>query len=123
MRTHLSDMFWYIVIGLVTVLAIWFSVLYVPERYSTDRSWVVFLLFSFFLFAYLVKMYWRLRRSVRFWVLMLMLTVGHVLMYAPLLKYVQRVSWYLVIMPIEGMLIVLIIKLVLNVMPDLTVRL
>ncbi|MFY9585350.1 MAG: hypothetical protein WAR21_12760 [Candidatus Acidiferrales bacterium] len=123
MKTHFSDLFWYIVIGLLVILCMALWLIYVPERYWIDEKWAAFALFSFFLFAFLTKMYWRLRMSAKFWALMLAVLTVHVLAYVPLLKYIQRASWYLIIMPIEAMLIALAIKLVLNVLPDLTTRL
>jgi hypothetical protein len=111
-------MFWYVVISLMVLLGIAAWVVYGPEHEWITKQWAWFLYFTIALFVLLVKMYWKVRKPRKFWALLLLLFVLHVLAYAPFLKYIPRGFLYLLIIPLEAMLIFLIIKLVLNIMPD-----
>jgi len=122
LKPHFSDMFWYVVIGLLVLLGIAAWVVYGPEHEWISKQWTWFLYFTVALFGLLVKMYWKVRKLGKFWAVLLLLLVVQVLGYALLLKYIPRAFLYLLFMPIEAMLIALIIKLVLNVMPDTKTR-
>lgn len=86
-KAHFSDLFWYIVIGLFVVLCMALWLIYVPERYWISRKWAMFILFTFFLYALLIKMYWRLRKSLQFWGLMLAILAAHILAYVSLFRH------------------------------------
>jgi hypothetical protein len=120
---HLNDMVWYIIIGLLTVLVIAALAVYGSEHDMPSKQWAWFVWFTLLLFVFLGKFYWQVRKPKKFWGVLLGVLVAHVLAYAPLLQYIQRAVWYLVIMPIEGMVIILAFKLTLNIMPDPRVRL
>ncbi len=46
---HRSDLFWYVLIGLLVLFAIGVFVVYVPESKRPDRKWAEFAFFSSFL--------------------------------------------------------------------------
>ena len=48
---HRSDLFWYVLIGLLVLFAIGVFVVYVPESKRPDRKWAEFAFFSSFLFV------------------------------------------------------------------------
>lgn len=123
LRRHFGDMFWYIAIGLLVVVAIAVLVIYLPERDWPGSQWAWFSLFTIMLFAFLSKFYWNIRKPKKFWAVLFAIFLAHLALYAPLLNYIQRAFWYLFIMPMEAMLIVLIIKYLLNIMPDPKVQL
>ena len=77
------------------------------------------------LFVFLLRFYWRFRRQRKLWVAMLSTLIVHVSLYVSVLTYLDRwpAIWYVVTMPLEAMLIFLIFKKVLNIMPDINVRL
>ena len=116
-------MFWYVVIAILVVLAIAMFAVYVPEHTLPNKQWGAFIFFTFFLFLFLTKFYWGVRKPHIFWAFFLGLLVAHVLIYAPILRYIQRAFWYLFIMPLETMLLVLVIKLVFDIMPTPKTRL
>jgi hypothetical protein len=111
-------MLWYVAIAPLVLLAIAAWVVYGPEHEWITRRWAWFLYFTVALFGLLVKMYWRMRKVGKFWALLFSLFVIHFLGYAAVLNYISRAFVYLIIMPVEVMLIATIIKIVLNVMPD-----
>jgi hypothetical protein len=122
---HRSDLFWYVLIGLLVLFAIGVFVVYVPERKRPDRKWAEFAFFSSFLFIFLAKFYWRMRRRLKLWLAMLGFLALHLSVYVPLLSRFEQ--WpsvaYLVLMPLEGMAIVIVLKSVLGVLPDPNVQL
>jgi cell division protein FtsW (lipid II flippase) len=122
---HRSDFLWYVLTGLLVLFAIGIFVVYVPEGKRPDRKWTEFFLYSSFLFIFLAKFYWRIRRQFKMWLIMLAALVLHLSVYVPLLSRIEH--WpslaYLLLMPIEGMLIVLVLKLALGVLPNPNVRL
>jgi hypothetical protein len=116
-------MFWYIVIGLSTILLIAIAVTVIPEHWLPSKQWAWFLLFSLFLFLFLAKFYWNVRKPRKFWALLFVVLAIHVLVYAPFLAYIDRAFWYFFIMPTEGMIIMMIMKRVFNIMPAPKTRL
>lgn len=111
-------MFWYIVIGLLAVVAIAILVIYVPERDWPNKRWASFSFFTILLFVFLSKSYWKVPKPRKFWGILFAIFIAHVVLYTPFLQYIQRPLWYIIIMSLEAMLIVLILKLSLNIMPD-----
>ena len=47
---HRSDLFWYVLIGLLVLFAIGVFVVYVPESKRPDRKWAEFAFFSSFFY-------------------------------------------------------------------------
>jgi hypothetical protein len=120
-----SDFFWYVLIGLLTVIAIGLFVIYVPESRAPKRKWTEFVFYSSFLFIFLAKFYWGVRRHLKLWLVMLGALLLHSSVYVPLLSRIDH--WpsiaYLLLMPIEGMVIVLVVKFTVGVLPDPRVQL
>ena len=118
------DFFWYVVIGLLTLLAIGLYVVYVPENKRPARKWVEFASYSSFLFIFLAKFYWR-RRDLKLWLVMLGMLMLHLAVYVPLLSRIDQ--WpsisYLLLMPIEAMAITLVVKFAVGVLPNPRVQL
>lgn len=105
-----SDFLWYVLIGLLTLAAIRTFVVYVPESKQPNRKWPEFALYSSFLFIFLAKFYWRVRRHLKLWLVMFGALMLHLSIYVPLLYRIAH--WpsvaYLLLMPIEGMAIALV---------------
>lgn len=124
-NSHRSDFFWYVVIGLLVVFAIGAYVVYVPEGARPSRKWAEFALYTCFMFIFLAKFYWRIRRRLKLWLIMLAASVVHVSVFVPLLYRIE--NWasvaYLLLLPVEIMIIAIVVKLALGVMPDPNVRL
>ncbi len=99
---HRSDLFWYVLIGLLVLFALGVFVVYVPESKRPDRKWAEFAFFSSFLFICLAKFYWRIRRRLKLSLAMLGVMDLHLSVYVPVLsKFEQWPSAaYLVLMPL-----------------------
>jgi hypothetical protein len=119
------DLLWYVLTGLLVLSAIGIYVVYVPEGKGPDRKWTEFALYSFFLFVFLAKFYWRIHARLKLWLAMLAALVLHVCVYVPLLSRIEH--WpsiaYPILMTIEAVLIIIAFKLTLGVLPDPNVRL
>jgi hypothetical protein len=122
---HSWDVFWYVVIGLFVVLGIAAFVVWVPNGKFPSRKWAEFSFYSFMLFAFLSKIYWRYRSHLRLWLLLLGSLAAHVSVYLPILQRLRYspTLWYAAMMPLEGMLIMLVLWLLLHIPPDANVRL
>jgi hypothetical protein len=124
-RKHHGDLFLYVLIGLLVLVAIGMYVVYVPENKEPDRKWTEFALYSSFLFIFLAKFYWRIRRHVKLWLVLLAALVLHVSAYVPLLARIK--NWPPitdpVLMTVEAVLIVIALRLILGVLPDPNVQL
>jgi len=120
-----SDLLWYVLIGLLTLVAILLFVVYVPESKRPSRKWAELAFYSSLLFIFLAKFYWRVRRHVKFWLVMFGILMLHLSVYVPLLSRIDH--WpsiaYVLLMPIEAMAIVLVLKLTVGVLPDERVQL
>ena len=118
-------MVWYILIGLIVLAGIWLFVIFVPESKWPPRKWTEFAFYSLCLFVFLCKFYWRHRSRVRLWKWLLAALAVHLCIYIPVLAHIEAMPaiLYVVIMPIEGMLIFLVFKLTLNLLPDPNARL
>jgi hypothetical protein len=120
-----SDFFWYVLIGLLTLVAIGVFVVYVPENRRPSRKWAEFAFYSSLLFIFFAKFYWRVRRHLKFWLVMVAALMLHLLVYVPLLSRIDH--WpsiaYLLLMPIEGMAITLVLRVIVGVLPDPHVQL
>lgn len=119
LRRETKDLLLYVSVGFMAVVAIFGVAIYVPERYVPSKPLGTFIWFTFFLFLFLIKAYWKLRRSSKFWLFLIGVMVVHVIAYLPLLTYIQPAALYLLLMPLEVMLIVLIGKLVFDFMPNM----
>ena len=119
------DFFSYVVIGLLTLLAIGLYVVYVHESKRPERKWTEFAFYSSFLFIFLAKFYWRRRGHLKLWLVMLGMLMLHLAIYVPLLSRIDQ--WpsisYLLLMPIEAMAITLVVKFAVGVLPDPSVQL
>jgi hypothetical protein len=111
-------MVWYILIGLMVLAGIWLFVIFVPKSKWPLRKWTEFAFYSLFLFAYLCKAYWQHRTRARLWKWLVAVLAVHLCLYIPVLAHigVMPAILYVVIMPIEAMLIALVFKLALNIM-------
>jgi hypothetical protein len=122
---HRFDFLLYVAISLLVLFAIGIFVVYVPESRRPDRKWAEFAFYSSLLFIVLAKLYWRIRKRLKLWLIMLGTLMLHLSVYVPLLSRIDH--WpsiaYLLLMPIEAMLIVIVVKLKLGVLPDPNVRL
>ena len=122
---HRSDLFWYVLTGLLVLFAIGIYVVYVPEGKGPDRKWTEFVFYSSMLFVMLAKIYWRIRRQLKLWLVMLAALVLHVSVYVPLLARIN--NWPPitdpVLMTVEAVLIIIALKLILGVLPDPNVQL
>jgi hypothetical protein len=87
---HRSDLFWYVLTGLLALFAIGIYVVYVPEGKGPDRKWTEFVFYSSMLFVMLAKIYWRIRRQLKLWLVMLEALVLHVSVYVPLLARIKN---------------------------------
>ncbi len=119
-KRHVPDMVWYILIGLMVLVGVWMVVVYVPENKIPPRKWTEFSFYSLMLFAFVWKFYWRYRRRVKLWRWLVAVFVIHLCVYIPILVQVDVMPaiLYVVIMPMEAMLIFLVFKLAVKVMPD-----
>jgi predicted lysophospholipase L1 biosynthesis ABC-type transport system permease subunit len=98
-KNHFGDMSWYIAIGLLAVVAIAVLVIYVPERDWPSSQWAWFSLFTIMLFAFLSKFYWNIRKPKKFWAVLFAIFAAHIVLFAPVLHYIQRAFWYLSVGP------------------------
>ncbi|MGB9333772.1 MAG: hypothetical protein WCB14_02085 [Candidatus Acidiferrales bacterium] len=126
-KSKSTTLSWYVLVGLLVaatfIVCVFVVVKFVPERFWPTKQWLTFTFFSVVLFVLLAKMYWTVRKPRSFWWLLLLLMISHIAVYMPLLRFITRAFMYVVIMPFEAMLIVLVVKLVANVMPDTKARL
>jgi hypothetical protein len=126
-KSKSTKLSWYVLGGLLVaagyIVCVFVVVKFVPERFWPNKQWLAFTFFSVILFVFLTKMYWSVRKPRSFWWLLLLLMIVHTAVYVPLLRFITRAFMYVVIMPIEAIVIFLIVKLVVNVMPDTKVRL
>jgi hypothetical protein len=119
------DMFWYIVIGLLVILAIVVLVVWVPDRRLPNHKWTQFAFYSSLLFVFLSKIYWRYRYRLKLWLLIFAAIAVHLSAYLPLLWRIDYSPslWYVVVMPLEAMLVMIVLWLLLRIPPDVNVRL
>ena len=118
--THtFRDVALYVVIAvcIVGVVVLWPLVL--PERFSSNPTWFMFIVATAFLCVFVIKMYWHQRKSGRVWMLLALLLVMHVVGYSILLSYVPHFAsaWFLVTVPAEVIASASIVKFCLNVLP------
>ncbi len=116
MKTRLTDVFLYIGIGILVLVAIVLSSL---NHISVSRKWSSFTFFTGLLAVALVKMYWSARKDARLWFLLAAVLGLHCAFYVALLDRIG--DWpafsYVISCPLEAMLTILIVKLCLNIMP------
>lgn len=119
-KHRLRDAALYVVIALCLVGFVGTLALWLPEKDVPSRAWFVFVVATAFLFFFIGKMYWHKRRSPRVWLLLAAVLVVHVVGYSVLLSYLPNFpdALFLVLVPLEVMLIALIVKLCLKVMPQ-----
>jgi peptidoglycan/LPS O-acetylase OafA/YrhL len=119
-KRHVPDMVWYILIGLMVLVGVWMVVVYVPENKIPPRKWTEFSFYSLMLFAFVCKFYWRYRRRAKLWRWLVAVFVIHLCVYIPILVQVDVMPaiLYVLIMPMEAMLIFIVFKLAVKVMPD-----
>lgn len=124
-KRHVPDMVWYSLIGLTVLVGIGILVVYVPESKIPPRIWTEFTFYSLMLFAFVCKFYWRYRRRAKLWRWLVTIFVIHLCVYIPILVRVEVMPaiLYVVILPMEAMLIFVVLKLALKVMPDPKARL
>jgi predicted tellurium resistance membrane protein TerC len=93
-KSRISDLFWYVVIGLAIVVFIIGGTLvfvkFVPERYWPTKRWWAFIFFTIVLFAFLIKSYWEAHKPRNFWSLLMLLFTAHLAVTAPLVPYIQH---------------------------------
>jgi protein-S-isoprenylcysteine O-methyltransferase Ste14 len=120
-KSRISDLFWYVVIGLGVVVLIivgtFVFVKFVPERYWPTKRWWAFTFFTILLFAFLIKAYWEAHKPRTFWWLLMLLFTAHVIVTAPLVPYIRHAYIYPIVMPFEFMMMAAVIKRLVNVMP------
>ena len=73
-----------------------------------------------FLCFFVAKLYWHKRKSLRMWAVLVAILIAHILGYSVLLERVQHFpdALFLITVPLEIMLTILIVKFCLNVVPQ-----
>lgn len=113
-------MVWYILTGLIVLAGCWGFVIYVPRSKYPPRKWTEFAFYSSFLFYLLCRAYWRYRTRPRLWVSLVVVLVVHVSIYIPVLAHTEAMPaiLYVLIMPVEAVLIFVLFKVVFDWLPD-----
>lgn len=119
------DMLLYVIIGLLTILAITGIVVWVPSNRVPDKKWTQFIFYSLVLYSFLVKIYWRHRTILKLWAILFGSIGVHLSAYLPILSRIDYspALWYLVTMPLEGVIVMLVTWHFLQIPPDTNVRL
>ena len=91
----------------------------------TNQPWTSFIFLTILFTAMLAKMYWPVRRVWRLWLLLAAFMAAHTAAYIVLLRHLPDwpALWYILTMPLEGMLFATIAWLWLKLNPRLSGRL
>lgn len=120
MKRRFRDLALYVAIAVGIVGGLVTLPLWVSEGSLPSREWFTFIVATGFLCLFTGSLYWHRRKSLRLWVVLVTILIAHVLGYSVLLEHVQHFpdALFLITVPLEAMLIILIVKLCLNIMPQ-----
>ena len=119
-RSGFSDMFWYIVIGLLVLLVIVVVAIWVPDNTMPSRKWGDFVFFTLLLFVFLLKIYWKYRGRSKFWLALGACLLAHLGVYLPILWRIDSLPslWYVLVSPFEAMAIAFLLWKLLRIPPN-----
>lgn len=119
LNRRLRDFILYIAIGVTSVGGFLLWLTYISPHYPVDAKWPTLAYFTAFLFGMVIRAYWRVPKSGKFWIVLLFLFALHLLVYTILLLRVREFSpiWYAITFVPEGGLIGGIVAFTTRILP------
>lgn len=124
LNRRLRDFVLYVAIGIAAVGGFLLWLTYVSPYYSVDAKWPTLAYFTVFLFGMVIRAYWHVPKSRRFWIVLTALFGVYMLGYILLLRRVPRWPpiWYLITFVPEMFVICMVITLTTRIMPSVKKR-
>lgn len=124
LNSRLRDFVLYVTIGVVAVGGFLLWLTYVTPYYTVDVKWPTLAYFTAFLFGMVIRAYWHVHKSQKFWIVLAVLFGLHVLGYILLLLQVARWPpiWYPITFVPEMFLICVVIGLTTRTLPSVKKR-
>jgi hypothetical protein len=124
-KNYGRDLAWYIALGFVVLGGIAGYVIWVAPAKSLSRKWSELGFYSLMLFVFISKFYWHYRHRLSLWISLAACLMIHLTIYIPILARIDQplAIWYVLTMPLEAVLIMLILWWLWQMRPDNKVQL
>lgn len=120
MKQHkIRDAMIYAGVSILVMAGIILWALYVPANSGISAKILRLTVATAILYGYIVRWYWKMRNSIRFWLIISGFIVLHLFSFQIILRNMQNIPLFWFILPclFEGGLIMLVLNFILHVSP------